>query len=103
MNSLFGVILVCFIGLILSLISFAAEFYVSWQHRMIMLKLQARRAIMDPLHLMAIANFGTSRIIANDNELKNRRDSAFLSQPVKIFPTNKRKRRLLEIDEEDDV
>ncbi|KAI6189603.1 PBPb domain-containing protein [Aphelenchoides bicaudatus] len=105
--SLFGVIAVCVVGLIFSLIAFASEFYISWQHKMIRLRFQARRAIMDPLNLMAIANFSTSRILATPDALNSRRKSKFLSMPVKIFPTNKRRKKkgLMEVEAwaEDDV
>lgn len=102
-TSLFGIIVICAGGLILSLIAFAAEFYISWQHKMIRLRLQARRAVMDPLNLMSIANFSTSRILATQEALKSRRQSEFLSQPVRIFPTNQKDKYLMEDIEEDDV
>lgn len=105
MTSLFGVIVVCVIGLILSLIAFAAEFYISWQHRMILLRLKTRRAIMDPLHLMGIANLRASRILADEEANKHRRRSEFHTQSGKIFPAGKKKKKRLidHVDAEDDV
>lgn len=57
---------------------------------------------MDPLNLMAIANFRTSRILATPEVLNSRRKSEFLSKPIKVFPAIKKKKEPL-IEEEEDV
>jgi hypothetical protein len=57
---------------------------------------------MDPLNLMAIANFRTSRISAN-SESTSRRKSEF--KPIKVFSTiKKKKNQLIEAwEKEEDV
>lgn len=53
--SLFGVIFVMMIGLMLSLIVFGMELYYAWQFRMFQVRLRTRRAMAEPVHLMALA------------------------------------------------
>lgn len=51
----FGIFLIVIIGLSFSILFFVAEIYFAWQHKMVKLRLKARRAIAEPVHLMAIA------------------------------------------------
>lgn len=58
----FGIFLIVFIGLGLSILFFIAELYVSWQHQVIRMRLKTRRAIAEPIHLIALAQmFGDAR------------------------------------------
>ncbi|KAE9548854.1 hypothetical protein FO519_007932 [Halicephalobus sp. NKZ332] len=58
----FGIFLVAIIGFSFSIIFFIAEIYFAWQHNMIKLRLKTRRAIAEPIHLMAVARmFGDPR------------------------------------------
>ncbi|KAI6200133.1 hypothetical protein M3Y96_00700700 [Aphelenchoides besseyi] len=104
MPSLFGVVVVCVAGLVLSLIAFAAEFYVSWQHRMIRLRLKTRRAMAEPLHLMALAQFGTIAIYKKSHNQIHPSDSTkLIGEAVCVLSAKKSKRLSLSQEPPDDI
>ncbi|KAI6236715.1 PBPb domain-containing protein [Aphelenchoides besseyi] len=99
MPSLFGVVVVCVAGLVLSLVAFAAEFYVSWQHRMIRLRIRTRRAMAEPLHLMALAQFGTTAIYKKTHNQIHPSDSTkLIGEAVCVLSAKKSKRLSLTED-----
>ncbi|KAI1707390.1 glutamate receptor U1 [Ditylenchus destructor] len=71
--SMFGVLFVMIIGLILSLTAFAMEVYYTWQRKMFQLRLRARRQLVEPIHLMALARmFGGGELQRRIDEQMNR-------------------------------
>lgn len=60
--SMFGVMFVMILGLLFSFIAFILELYYSWQLKMFKLKLRTRRAMAEPIHLMALARLAGPEI-----------------------------------------
>uniref|UniRef100_A0A915DIR9 Uncharacterized protein n=1 Tax=Ditylenchus dipsaci TaxID=166011 RepID=A0A915DIR9_9BILA len=53
--SLFGIIFVMLIGLVLSLAAFGLEVYYTWHRKLFQMRLKARRQLVEPIHLIALA------------------------------------------------
>lgn len=79
LTTTFGIFLVIIIGLTISTVIFVSELYFAWQKRVIKLKLRSRRAVAEPVHLMALAEmFGAKRAqkIIDDDILTPTADEA---------------------------
>lgn len=68
---MFAVIFIMLICFGVSLIAFGAEKYVYWQAKIIRLRFKARRALAEPIHMMAIASSYNRRSEAQIQERLN--------------------------------